>query len=244
MRILQVITLCELGGAQSVVVNLANSLCDKHEIIVAAGDGNGKMWELLNSKVKKEHIPFLHRALSPLDEFKVIQILRRLYREYQPDIIHLHSSKAGILGRIAFPKSKIVYTVHGFDSVRVAHRKFLPIEKFLQNRCRAIVGVSEYDKNNLLREGINHKVSCIYNGIMSPSHITDDPFNKIKGYKHKVLCVARLASPKRLDLFLKIASLLPEYAFIWIGNQRVVNQKYTSNVYFWGNIPNAGSYNE
>lgn len=189
MRILQVITLCELGGAQSVVVNLANSLCDKHEIIVAAGDGNGKMWELLNSKVKKEHIPFLHRALSPLDEFKVIQILRRLYREYQPDIIHLHSSKAGILGRIAFPKSKIVYTVHGFDSVRVAHRKFLPIEKFLQNRCRAIVGVSEYDKNNLLKEGINHQVSCIYNGIMTPLHITNDPFSEIKGYKCKITTV-------------------------------------------------------
>lgn len=156
MRILQLITLCEFGGAQSVVVNLANSLCDKHEII-AAGDRNGKMWELLNSKVKKEHIPFLHRALSPLGEFKVIQILRRLYRECQPDIIHLHSSKAGILSRIAFPKSKIIYTVHGFDSIRIAYRKYLPIEKFLQNRCQAIVGVSKCDAENLRKENITSK---------------------------------------------------------------------------------------
>ena len=36
MRILQVITLCDLGGAQSVVVNLANSLVKEHEVIVAA----------------------------------------------------------------------------------------------------------------------------------------------------------------------------------------------------------------
>lgn len=244
MRILQIITLCELGGAQSVVVNLANSLCEKHEIIVAAGDGNGKMWELLDTNIKKEYIPYLKRALSPIDELRVIIAFKKLYLKYKPDIIHLHSSKVGILGRIAFPKSKIVYTVHGFDSIRVAYRKYLPIEKFLQNRCSAIVGVSEYDKNNLLKEGINHQVSCIYNGIMTPLHITNDPFSEIKGYKCKILCVARLASPKRLDLFLKIASLLPEYAFIWVGNQRVVNQKYTSNVYFWGNIPNAGCYNE
>lgn len=39
MRILQIITLCELGGAQSVVVNLANSLSKDHEVIVAAGEG-------------------------------------------------------------------------------------------------------------------------------------------------------------------------------------------------------------
>ena len=42
MRILQVITLCDLGGAQSVVVNLANRLVKEHEVIVAAGAGDGK----------------------------------------------------------------------------------------------------------------------------------------------------------------------------------------------------------
>ena len=41
MRILQVITLCELGGAQSVVINLANKLSENHEVIVAAGEGDG-----------------------------------------------------------------------------------------------------------------------------------------------------------------------------------------------------------
>lgn len=42
MKILQIITLSELGGAQAVVINLANVLCRNHEIIVAAGDKNGK----------------------------------------------------------------------------------------------------------------------------------------------------------------------------------------------------------
>lgn len=245
MKILQIITLCELGSAQSVVANLSNFLCEKHEIVVAAGDGNGKMWNLLNSKIKKEKIPFLHRALSPIDEFLAIYELRKLYRKYQPDIIHLHSSKVGILGRIAFPKQKIVYTVHGFDSIRIAYRKYLPIEKKLQNRCQAIIGVSKYDEANLKKEGITNNVSCIYNGVYLPVDVThDNPFSHIKGYKGKVLCIARLAPPKRVDLFLKVASLLPQYAFIWVGNLEDVNTEYTSNVYFVGNISNAGVYNK
>lgn len=245
MRILQIITLCELGGAQSVVINLANSLCERHEIIVVAGDGNGKMWNLLSSKIKKEQIPYLHRELSPIDEIRTVCKLRKLYRKYQPDVIHLHSSKIGILGRIAFPKSKIIYTVHGFDSIRVAYRKYLPIEKALQNRCQAIVGVSKYDEANLQKEGIKNNVSCIYNGVSLPIDLTlDNPFSHIKNYKGKVLCIARLAPPKRVDLFLKVASLLPQYAFIWVGNLENVNTKYSPNVYFMGNIPNAGIYNE
>ena len=45
MKILQIITLSELGGAQSVVINLANDLSRKNEVIVAAGEGDGKMWQ-------------------------------------------------------------------------------------------------------------------------------------------------------------------------------------------------------
>lgn len=241
MRILQIITLCELGGAQSVVVNLANCLCGKHEIIVAAGDGNGKMWDLLFPQIKKEKIPSLHRELSPMDEIRTICELRKLYRKFQPDIIHLHSSKVGILGRIAFPKSKIVYTVHGFDSIRVAYRKYLPLERFLQDRCQAIVGVSRYDEENLRKEKIIHNVSYIYNGINLPELVVENPFKNIS-FKQKVLCIARLSVQKNVSLFLEVASLLPQYAFIWVGNQTPVHNEL-QNVFFMGDIPNAGCYN-
>lgn len=244
MRILQVITLCELGGAQSVVANLANTLCKEHEVVVVAGEGDGKMWDLLSPAVVREHVPSLCRALSPLKELKTVLAFRRLYRKYRPDIIHLHSSKAGILGRLAFPKSKIVYTVHGFDSIRVAYRKYLPIEKSLQNRCRAIIGVSKYDERNLRSEGISNHVGIIYNGIVEPLHLNNALFQNLGKYSRKVLCIARLAPPKNIDLFLSVAKLLPQYAFIWIGNQHEVSFACPANVFFMGNLPNAGSYNE
>lgn len=244
MKIFQIITSTDLGGAQSVVVNLANELCKDHEVIVAAGEGDGKMWKLLAPSIKREEISSLHRALSPINEIKTLFALRRLYGKYKPDIIHLHSSKVGILGRIAFPKLKIVYTVHGFDSIRIAYRQYLPLERILQGYCKMIVGVSEYDGWNLRGEGIRRNVRVIYNGISIPCALGGDPFVGIRGYVRKVLCIARLFPPKRVDLFLEVAARLPRYAFIWIGNQYEYTQEHPSNVFFMGSLHNAGAYNE
>lgn len=244
MRILIVITLSELGGAQTVVCHLANKLSEQNEIIVAAGEGDGKMWKMLNPNIIQENCPHLKRALSPIDDFLTILDFKKLYRKYKPDIIHLHSSKAGMLGRLAFPASKTIYTVHGFDSIRIAYRKFLPIERFMQRSCKAIVGVSLYDEKHLIEEKITHHVSTIYNGIEKPISLPENPFNDIKYFKGKILCVARMAYPKRPDLFIETARLLPEYAFIWIGNQHEVKEEFPNNIFFKGNLQNAGAYNE
>jgi glycosyltransferase involved in cell wall biosynthesis len=168
MKILQVITKNELGGAQSVVIHLANALITENEVIVAAGEGDGLMFSLLSSNVKTERINHLVRRVSPLDDIIALIEMRRLYQKYHPDIIHLHSTKAGLLGRIAFPRKRILYTVHGFDSVRLAFRAFLPVERLMQWFCGYIVGVSKYDERSLLSEGIKHNVTYIYNGIPMP----------------------------------------------------------------------------
>lgn len=241
MKILQIITLCELGGAQSVVINLANELSKNHEVIVAAGEGDGKMWNMLNKNIKQEHCQFLKRALSPINDFKTIFTFYKLYFKYKPDIIHLHSSKAGMLGRIAFPSKKIIYTVHGFDSIRLAYRKFLPIERFMQRFCKAIVGVSNYDVQNMQHERINRRVFTIHNGLKQNNSLENITF-PFFSTKKKILCIARVAPPKRLDIFLKTAELLPEYDFIWIGNSQEIKTNQL-NVHFLGNIPNAARYN-
>ena len=242
MKILQIITLCELGGAQSVVVNLANKLSEEHEVIVAAGEGDGKMFALLSPKVKQERLSHLQRAISPKNDLLTILEMRKIYRKYKPDIIHLHSSKAGMLGRVAFPSKRVVYTVHGFDSIRLAHRKFLPIERFMQRACKAIVGVSKYDEKYLLEERICNNVSYVYNGIIKPIVSKSLSFEIPSKYKKTVLCVARISPQKKCDMFMLIAEFLPEYAFVWIGNQHEVKE-HPKNVFFLGNIPNAGVYN-
>jgi len=235
MKIFQIVTLSEIGGAQSVVVNLSNTLSLEHEVIVIAGEGDGKMFQILNQGIKYIKIKTLRRKISPINEVLTIISFFILYIKYKPDVIHLHSSKAGLLGRLVFPKEKTIYTVHGFDSIRLAYRKFLPIERYLQKKCKAIVAVSHYDEKNLIAENITYNVRCIHNGI-------EKPISSVK-YEKKVLCIARNAKPKRFDVFLETAKILKSYAFIWIGNQDIVSD-IPENVFCLGNIPNAGRYNQ
>jgi glycosyltransferase involved in cell wall biosynthesis len=62
-------------------------------------------------------------------------------------------------------------------------------------------------------------------------------------YAKTVLCVARVAKPKRFDIFLETASLLPQYAFMWIGNNDPIKD-VSENVFCLGNIPEARKYNQ
>lgn len=241
MKILQIITKSELGGAQSVLVQLANRLCQDHDVMVVAGEGDGLLWTLLDKRIRQKPCKYLVRNLDMKKDMQALYFFYQLRKEFNPDIIHLHSSKVGALGRIAFPRNKIVYTVHGFDSLRIAFRKFLPIEKLLQNQCKAIVGVSHYDTHNMRIEQITHALHTIYNGINVELQLPPTPSILPQGYDKMVLCIARIAPPKNFELFLEVARLLPQYAFVWIGNlEKVTNVPH--NVYMLGNITNASRY--
>lgn len=135
--------------------------------------------------------------------------------------------------------------MHGFDSIRVANRKFLGIEKRLQRRCSAIVGVSRYDLDNLRAEGITHNVSFVYNGIADcgPGAETASPQAAARlkelrtRYEKIVMCIARDDAPKRMDLFLDTAARFPQYAFVWVGNGRDYDKP--DNAVLLGRIPMA-----
>jgi len=248
MKIVHVITLSTLGGAQSVVKTLANSQSINNEVIIISGIGRYG-WNGLNSNIKIIRIPQLKREISLLDIIVLIKLFF-FQIKYKPDVIHLHSSKVGILGRLAFSKKKTIYTVHGFDSIRIANRKFLFIEKILKYKVAAIVGVSKYDLHYLQEEGIIKKSSYIYNGIedklnSTKSEFDNDVMTKIKDVKkqfhHIVLCIARDDKQKKIDLFFDIASKFTKVAFIWIGNEH----KYdlvSNNVFLFGLVPSASQY--
>ena len=242
MKIFHIITLSTLGGAQSVVVNLANNQVVNNEIYILSG-GDGEAWISIDPRVKIIKIPELKRNINWLDLIVFFKLL--FFRlKHKPDIVHLHSSKIGVLGRLTFSSSKVIYTVHGFDSIRLKYRKFLPLERVLQNRCKYIVSVSQYDYKNLHNAGVSHNVKWIYNGI---SNFTAHSYgillniDKMK-YSRIILCIARMTPPKRADLFLSVAKLLPQYAFVWIGNYDEVKNSL-HNTFFLGNIPDAYRYN-
>jgi len=155
----------------------------------------------------------------------------------------------GALGRLAFNPKKIVYTVHGFDSVRKAFPQFLKIEKLLKNRAKRIVGVSQYDVDLLKEEGISKNVIRVYNGIADYySEKTDvsEAFSRklidIKeAYTKTIMCIARISPQKRFDLFVEMAQIMPQYAFVWIGNKETMDG-LPKNVYCLGEIHSAYTY--
>lgn len=241
MKILHIITKSELGGAQSVLTSIVNALCEEHEVTVIAGEGDGKMFNAIDDRVRKIYYPHLRRDISLYHDTKTLVAMWKFNRKLHPDIIHLHSSKAGLLGRLVFPRRKIIYTIHGFDSIRVAFRQFLPIERIMQRRCAAIVGVSQYDMNSLHSEGIFANTHLVYNGVDVPQQQPSATASFPTGYAKTVLCIARVAKPKRHDIFIECAKRLPQYAFVWIGNLDPVDN-VPDNVFFLGNIPNAAAY--
>ncbi len=250
MRILQLITRSESGGGQSVVVVLANELVARgHEVLVASGtEGEGEAWTSLNPRVQIELIPDLVRNISPRRDIAALAAIRKLYHTWQPDIVHLHTSKAAALGRLAggVPSRRIVYTMHGYDQIAKLNKKFLIIDKVLKIRCGAIVAVSARDKEAMRADG--YSPLCIPNGVVDMTKIgpPDTPTsNVLRRIRSKglplALMIARDALPKRPDLVRAAAAKLSDVLSIaWIGGESA--QDDPANFYALGSVPNAGAY--
>ncbi len=249
MKILQIITLSDLGGAQSVVIELSNAFVKEgHEVLVMS-QPNGPMWNLLDNAVKKIPCNFFWRDISLLNDLKAYFFIKKTIKQLKPDVIHLHSSKIGALGRLAtYPlfTKKVVYTIHGFDSVLIAYKKFLPVEKMLKNLCGKIVAVSNYEYENIIKYKIKNTVA-IYNAVSDKNNTSLlDPkivnsITAIQKNRKIIMCVARDARPKRIDLFRELAEKMTQHCFIWIGNRDEIENK-PENLYCLGEINNAGVY--
>ncbi|UTY30811.1 glycosyltransferase [Treponema putidum] len=251
MKILHIITNTELGGAQTVCISLANMASNEGNTVAVASMDGGYLWDNLAPSVIQFKIKNMIKPIRLLPDLKCYFELKKVIGKFFPDIIHLHSSKAGTLGRLAGFKhrKKIIYTVHGFDSIRLHHRIFLPLERFLQRFCGAIVAVSKYDEKKLYQEKINKNIKTIYNGISLTHADLQKPFDS-SSYKKVIMTIARISRQKRFESFLSVASdpSMKDYLFVWVGGsvEKSMDQIKSgyfipSNVLLLGDYPDAGS---
>lgn len=154
-KILFVITQGFWGGAQKYVLDLALNLASEFNVHIAVGSNDAKIFEQrfthLTSPPKIHSLQHLQRNISPLQDILAIFELRRLYRQIQPDIVHLNSSKAGILGSLArTPQTKIIYTAHGWVFLeplgKIRQTLYRLLEKYTAKKKDAIIVLSEQDR--------------------------------------------------------------------------------------------------
>lgn len=176
-------------------------------------------------------------SLSFEKDRNAIKIVRGLIKEYQPNVIYCHSSKAGGIGRIAniglrFP---IVYNPHGwaFNMNNSWMRKelYLWIERFLALFTTKIIAISNYEKLSAVEKRVTSakRIKVIFNGIdidnihwkLSENSITRDSLG-IEHDAYVVGMVGRISPQKSPDIFVRAAveihKRIPKSYFIIVGD--------------------------
>lgn len=206
MKILYCITRSTWGGAQENIWELIrNQVKLKNHAVLVVGD-NGDLVQKVKSnlpKVKVIILPCLQRAISPKKDLTAIFKLRKIIKKENPNIVHLHSSKAGVIGRIACRnlKCKVIFTVHGWsftDGIESTKKKI--IYRFIERRMEPLtdkyICVSKYDYNIGIRDKVirDPKKACvIYNGI---DYKVNNPNSKKITYPIKFIMTARFSKQK------------------------------------------------
>ncbi len=204
MKVLTIITRGDaIGGAQTHVLTLSKMLIqDGHEVLVSFG---GKERGIFGAWLAEESIPFslvphLKRNISPIYDFWAFFELIQLVRRYKPDIITLHSSKAGILGRMLklLFEVPILLTVHGWSfspGISTFASKFYEfLEKVASRLLDRIIVVSNFDYNLAISRSIctSRKLVMIHNGISN----TVNHFHQSKNDLVNLVMIARFDQQK------------------------------------------------
>ncbi len=212
MKVLQIITKGEAGGAQTHLLEICRSLHARVDLaVVIGGPDTAPVLEgqLRALGIATHRLPPMVNSLSPWRLLQAARALRRLLQQQKPDLIHAHSAIAGAAARIAGPWAgvPVVYTVHGFGfkpQVRWPQRiAALLLEWLLARQTAHMICVSEHERELAQRLPLAHdRVSVIHNAIQdSPqrAHPEVEPM--------RVIMVARCAAPKRQDLLLQALAL-------------------------------------
>ncbi len=163
LRVLHAITMLELGGAQRNTLDTAAGL-DRREFsaALACADTGELLPEARALRdVEVFELPHLRREVRPWADARAYRELRAAIRRFHPDVVHTHSSKAGILGRLAARREGVpivIHSIHGFafnphqpPPVRGA---FLAAERVAARWTTAFVAVSRRNLEDGVRLGI------------------------------------------------------------------------------------------
>jgi glycosyltransferase involved in cell wall biosynthesis len=221
-KILHITNRLVIGGPSRHVAMLAKGLQSDHEVLVVGGSAApGEVLALdLFAGLKNQPIliPELSRKLSLSRDYKVYNKLRKIIQEFQPDIVHTHTSKVGALGRKAAKKegvAKIVHTYHGliFENYfsGVLNSGLIKLERSLAKSTDHLIALSNQQKDSLVQKykiAIENKFSIIPLALDSNEFQQSEDLRKQFRNQYNLLAdtvaigiIGRLVSIKNIKLF-------------------------------------------
>ena len=218
------------------VIDMANNLVENGydvTVIHSLREATPENWrELFDSRVKLIHIQ-MGRAINPITDIKALFKITRELKRIQPDVIHGHSSKSGVLARVSGfllrQNKRTLYTSHAIHYPLIKQPLKRSIYKLLELVSYwmggTIVACSKREYDIILEEITNNnpaRLRCISNGIdLSQIQVKDYSLAKPEGEKIRIGVLGRVSNQKAPWVFASIAKQIlakhQNVEFIWVG---------------------------
>ena len=219
MRILYVITRSFMGGAQTCVLDLIRAYSGSHEIGLVTGEPGDFTIEAAALGAQVFIVPQLVREPAPYSDILANRRLLGLIRDFHPDVVHCHTWKAGMLGRLAARWAGVpsVYTPHGLrfsPGAKISEKLIaFPSEWIAARVGDAVVAVSQFEFDLASRHHIGsvRSLYLIHNGI----HDTPHRARPGAGGELNAMMVARFMPPKDQKFVLHALSGLDLGMKLW-----------------------------
>jgi glycosyltransferase involved in cell wall biosynthesis len=224
-KVLHVIARMNVGGTARYVSELVANIPDSK---LATGFVQGsEVEDSLVSKLPVIRINHLGRKISPVNDYKAWRELRKVVREFKPEIIHTHTFKAGLIGRLVRGPHRHIHTFHGHlfedNSFAALEKKIITlVEKWLAPRADVLVSVG-VNVGKELREsgiGVGQKWVSVAPGVEALTLSDKSEARKSIGVNGTGILVgwmARMTSVKNPKLLIEVASRLSDVNFVMAG---------------------------
>lgn len=231
------------GGVFTYIVDLANELADTYDMYIAYAVRKQTPQDYKDYFDKRIHlieVKNFERSINPTKDIKAFFEIKSIAKKVKPDVIHLHSSKAGALGRFAFNGKDIplFYTPHGYSFLMQNHSAakrliYKAVEKVCGKRNCMTVSCSEGEHQETLK--LTKHAAYVNNGInMKELQKLMDSVRTVADHSFTVFTLGRICYQKNPALFNQIALAMPEVKFLWIGDGELRNELTAKNIEITG----------
>lgn len=216
-KVLLLITLAEVGGAQTYVASLLPVLVERFDVVVAA-HGPGPLRKAAEEAgVRFVALRHVRRPVNPWRDLAGFLELTRLLRRERPDILHVSSSKAGVLGRLAAAATGVpirIFTVHGWAFAAragLASRLYRWADRLVRPLTTMTICVSENDRFFGLRAHtcVGGRTAVIRNAVS----LEAAPRARHERPRPLLVSVGRLKEPKDFITLARALAILPPGSF-------------------------------